>query len=125
MTKMYNWIDDSIGANSTNLPQAILDSQQANWMGMNLTLYVPEFQLYNHVYYRQWITGMDLEANPLLGGQWLLYNYLSKSGSVSTSSVSPTPSILDAVLASGLTTPPMIVLLGLRRTRTGPGGKEG
>ena len=125
MTKMLNWIDDSTGANSTNLDQAIWDSQQANWMGMNETLYVPEFQLYNHVYYRQWISGMEKEANPLLGGQWLLYAYLSKGSGVSTASVgSSTMSIVGAAILSGLASPPMIVFLGIRPNRSDSKRKE-
>ena len=124
MTKMLNWIDDSTGDNSTNLAQAILDSQEANWMGMNETLYVPEYQLFNHIYYRTWIQGMDLEANPLLGGQWLLFAYLSKGSGVSSSSANPTTSSLQTVIASGLTTPPMIILLGIRPLRRDPEWRE-
>jgi hypothetical protein len=87
-------------------------------MGMNETLYVPEFQLFNHVYYRTWITGMEKEANPLLGGQWLLYAYLSKPSGVASSSVRSSTSILGYLITTGLTGPPLIGLLVLRRPRT-------
>jgi ABC-type transport system substrate-binding protein len=125
MTKMYNWIDDSLYANSTNPDQAIWDSQQANWMGMNETLYVPEFQLYNHVYYRTWITGMDLEANPLNGGQWLLYAYLSKPGGVATSSVPSGMSALASVVAAAFAGPALVAIVDSRGTWNGTRRKEG
>ncbi len=124
MTKMLNWIDDSTGVNATDLDQALWDSQQANLMGMNETLYVPEFQLFNHVYYRTWINGMEKEANPLLGGQWLLYAYLSKPSGVATSSVPSGTSILGYLIASGLAGPPLIALQGTRRSRTDLKWKE-
>jgi peptide/nickel transport system substrate-binding protein len=124
MTKMLNWIDDSTGANATNLDLALWESQQANLMGMNLTLYVPEFQLFNHVYYRTWITGMEKEANPLLGGQWLLYAYLSKPSGVASSSVPSGTSILGYLIVSGLAGPPLIALQGTRRSRTDLKWKE-
>jgi ABC-type transport system substrate-binding protein len=124
MTLMYNWIDDSLYANSTNLDQALWDSQQANWMGMNETLYVPEFQLYNHVYYRTWISGMDLEANPLNGGQWLLYAYLSKPDGVAASSVPTGMSALASVIATAFAGPALVAIVDSRGTRRGPREKE-
>lgn len=124
MTKMLNWIDDSTGANATNLAMSLWDSQQANYMGINMTLYVPEFQLYNHVYYRQWVKGMENEANPLNGGQWLYYNYLSKPSAVAASSVSSDRGTLGALIETGLAGPPLLALLGVQRIRTEPRRKE-
>ncbi len=124
MTKMLNWIDDSTGANATNLNQSLWDSQQANYMGINMTLYVPEFQLFNHVYYRTWIKGMENEANPLNGGQWLNYNFLWKPSPVAASSVSSERGVLGSLIASGLAGPPLLALLGVQRIRTEPSRKE-
>ena len=124
MTKMLNWIDDSTGANATDLNKSLWDSQQANYMGINMTLYVPEFQLFNHVYYRQWLKGMENEANPLNGGQWLYYNYLSKPSAVAASSVSSDRGVLGSLIASGLAGPPLLALLGVRRIGTETKRKE-
>jgi hypothetical protein len=120
MTKMLNWIDDSTGPNATNVDQAVWDSQQANWMGINETLYVPEFQLHNFVCYRTWIStpGMMNEMNPMLAGQWLLYDYLSKATAVTSSSLSSSTTVLQYIVSTGLTTPILAILL-VQRTQTG------
>ncbi len=118
MTKMLNWIDDSTGPSATNLAQAVWDSQQANWMGINETLYVPEFQLFNFVSYRTWISGMQNEMNPLLGGQWLLYNYLSKPSAVTSSSLSSSTSVLQYIVSLGLASPLLTIPSVRRGNRT-------
>jgi hypothetical protein len=123
LTKMYDWIVDSIGANATNVDQIIRDSQEANRMGANMTLYVPEFQLYNFVTYRTWINGMEKETNPLLGGQWLYFNYLSKTTTTSSSLVQGLAAgepLATLAFASPLAT---IAIVGLG-AQTGPGARK-
>ena len=81
-----NWILDSISApNATNVNQVVIDSQQAQQAFANLWYYVPAFQQYTFFSFRTWITGMDLELNPTLGGADLLYNLITKPSTTTTS----------------------------------------
>lgn len=94
-TLIRAWIDDSIGPNATNLNQVIIDSQKAQMMAQNMTLYVPTQQQYAYFVYRTWIGGMQLESNPTLGGADLLYNLLTKQ---TTSTAQVTTSSADAAM---------------------------
>jgi len=81
-----NWILDSISApNATNVNQVVIDSQQAQQAFANLWYYVPAFQQYTFFTFRTWITGMDKELNPTLGGTDLLYNLITKPSTTTTS----------------------------------------
>ena len=87
-TNIRNWILDSISPpNATNVNAVVTDSQQAQRAFANLWYYVPAFQQYTFFSFRTWISGMDKELNPTLGGVDLLYNLLTKP---STTSVSAT-----------------------------------
>lgn len=86
-TNIRNWILDSISApNATNVNQVVIDSQQAQQAFANLWYYVPAFQQYTFFTFRTWITGMDKELNPTLGGTDLLYNLITKPSTTTTSS---------------------------------------
>jgi len=86
-TNIRNWILDSISApNATNVPQVVIDSQQAQQAFANLWYYVPAFQQYTFFTFRTWITGMQNELNPTLGGTDLLYNLITKPSTTTTSS---------------------------------------
>src|SRR5437870_5351979 len=85
-TNIRNWILDSISApNATNVNQVVIDSQQAQQAFANLWYYVPAFQQYTFFTFRTWITGMDNELNPTLGGTDLLYNLITKPSTTTTS----------------------------------------
>jgi len=78
---------DSISApNATNVPQVVIDSQQAQQAFANLWYYVPAFQQYTFFTFRTWITGMQNELNPTLGGTDLLYNLITKPSTTTTTS---------------------------------------
>ncbi|HYR80775.1 MAG TPA: ABC transporter substrate-binding protein [Thermoplasmata archaeon] len=86
-TNIRNWILDSISApNATNVNQVVIDSQQAQQAFANLWYYVPAFQQYTFFSFRTWITGMDKELNPTLGGLDLLYDLITKPSTTTTSS---------------------------------------
>ncbi len=125
-TNVRNWILDSITPpNATNVPQVIIDSQLAQMTAANLTLYVPAFQQYAFFTYRTWITGMENELNPTLGGLDLLYDFITKPSTTTTSSLatssSPLPNSVTLVaLASPMTT---VALVGLGSS-FGPRRKE-
>jgi len=86
-TNIRNWILDSISApNATNVPQVVIDSQQAQQAFANLWYYVPAFQQYTFFTFRTWITGMQNELNPTLGGTDLLYNLITKPSTTTTTS---------------------------------------
>ena len=82
------WIDDSLVKNATNLPAVVSDSQKAQEAFARLWLWVPAYQQYTFFTFRTWITGMDKELNPVLGGTDLLYNLLTKPSSTSVSAAS-------------------------------------
>jgi len=84
LTRMFNWIEDSLGPNSTDLNRVISDSRLAQDTGANLTLFVPAMQPYTFFTYRTWIGGMDRETNPEFSGIWFIYAFLSKEGPVSS-----------------------------------------
>ncbi len=87
-TNIRNWILDSINPpNATNVPQVVLDSQQAQRAFADLWYYVPAFQQFAFFAFRTWITGMANEQNPTLGGADLLYNLITKPSTTTTSSV--------------------------------------
>lgn len=92
LTQMRNLILDSIGANATNVPVVVNESEQANLIDANLYLYVPAEQQNTFFSYRTWINGMSLETNPTLGGADLLYDLLSKGTGTSTASLSASSS---------------------------------
>src|SRR5207245_7507071 len=84
-TNIRNWILDSISApNATNVPQVVIDSQQAQQAFANLWYYVPAFQQYTFFTFRTWITGMQNEHNPTLGGTDLLYNMSTEPRTTTT-----------------------------------------
>jgi hypothetical protein len=83
--KIRAWIDDSLGPNATNVNIVVSDSRLAQRAFANLWYYVPAFQQYTFFTFRTWITGMDKELNPTLGGTDLLYNLLTKPSSTSAS----------------------------------------
>ena len=85
-TNIRNWILDSISApNATIVNQVVIDSQQAQQAFANLWYYVPAFQQYTFYTFRTWITGMENELNPTLGGTDLLYNLITKPSTTTTS----------------------------------------
>src|SRR6266581_4792874 len=85
-TTTRNWILDSISPpNATNVNAVVTDSQQAQRAFANLWYYVPAFQQYTFFSFRTWISGMDKELNPTLGGVDLLYNLLTKPSTTSVS----------------------------------------
>lgn len=88
LTLIRNWILDSIVANATNLPAVLADSQKAQMMAANLTIYVPATQQQTFFTFRTWITGMDKELNPVLGGTDLLYDLIAKATGTTTASLS-------------------------------------
>src|SRR5207245_1130773 len=84
-TNIRNWILDSISApNATNVNQVVIDSEQAQQAFANLWYYVPAFQQYTFFLFRTWITGMQNELNPTLGGDDLLYNLITKPSTTTT-----------------------------------------
>jgi len=84
-----NWINDTLNPpNSTNLAVVVDDSQKAQRAFANLWYYVPAFQQFTFFTFRTWITGMDLELNPTLGGADLLYNLLTKPSTTTVSGAS-------------------------------------
>jgi len=66
--------------------QVVIDSQQAQQAFANLWYYVPAFQQYTFFTFRTWITGMQNELNPTLGGTDLLYNLITKPSTTTTTS---------------------------------------
>ena len=64
------------------------DSQKAQRAFANLWYYVPAFQQFTFFTFRTWITGMDLELNPTLGGADILYNLLTKPSTTSVAGAS-------------------------------------
>lgn len=118
-TKIRNWILDSLNPpNATNVPQVVLDSQQAQNAFADLWYYVPAFQQYSFFSFRTWITGMENEQNPTLGGLDLLYNLITKPSTTTTSAASAGPLVNMAVptsLLAFLAPLSAINLLGLAR----------
>lgn len=121
LTKMRNLLLDSITTNATNVVAVVADSQQAQMMAANLTLYVPTQQQETFFTYRTWMGGFAKETNPVLGGTDLLYDVLVKAtGTVSSASVS-TYSLSGVALALLGATGPLAVfgLVGVEATRVG------
>jgi ABC-type transport system substrate-binding protein len=84
-----NWINDTLNPpNSTNIAIVVSDSQKAQRAFANLWYYVPAFQQFTFFTFRTWITGMDKELNPTLGGLDLLYNLLTKPSTTTVSGAS-------------------------------------
>jgi peptide/nickel transport system substrate-binding protein len=98
LTLMRNLILDSLVTNDVN--RIVTDSQQAQRIGANLTIYVPAFQQFAFFVYRTWISGMSQETNPTLGGADLLYNLLTKGVGTSTTSLSISKVASDASLVA-------------------------
>ena len=92
--RISDWINTSL--TSTDLNQVIDLSRKAQREFANLTLYVNAFQQFAYATYRTWISGIELEANPMLGGTDLLYNLLSKQGS--SSQAPPSPGLVGSAL---------------------------
>ena len=113
LTIMYNAINDSVGKDANNQAAIIRDSQIANTMSANLTIYIPMFQQRSAVVHRVWLHGITLEANPVLGGADFLYNLLSKGGSTSTSAASYAPSTFGGLSYVGSVAAAPLVLLGV------------
>jgi hypothetical protein len=67
--------------------QVVADSDQAQTAFANLWYYVPAFQQFTFFTFRTWITGMQNELNPTLGGVDLLYNLITKPSTTTASSV--------------------------------------
>jgi peptide/nickel transport system substrate-binding protein len=85
-TNIRNWILDSISQpNATIVSAVVNDSQQAQRAFANLWLYVPGYQSYTFFTFRTWITGMDKQLNPTLGGTDLLYYLLTKPSTTTVS----------------------------------------
>lgn len=115
-TNIRNWIVDSISPpNATNIDQVVSDSQKAQMEAANLTLYVPSFQQFAFFTYRTWITGMENELNPNLGGTDLLYNLITKPSTTTIASLSASSSpLMNSVLLMALSSPMMtLALVGL------------
>src|SRR5205807_7407081 len=88
-TNIRNWILDSISApNATDVNAVVSDSRKAQEAFAALWYYVPAFQQFTFFTFRTWITGMDLELNPTLGGADLLYNLLTKPSTTTVSGAS-------------------------------------
>jgi ABC-type transport system substrate-binding protein/flagellar basal body-associated protein FliL len=84
-----NWINDTLNPpNATNLNQVVIDSQKAQRAFANLWYYVPAFQQYTFFTFRTWITGMEKELNPTLGGTDLLYDLITKPSTTTISAAS-------------------------------------
>ncbi len=113
-----DWINASLS--ETDVNQVVRLSRMAQREAMlNLTIYVPSQQQYTFFVYRTWIQGIDLEKNPMLGGTDLLYNLLSKTGTVGGSSASEGPPGRGALGAFGVPGPlAASVILGSDRRRT-------
>src|SRR2546426_1272592 len=93
-TNIRNWILDSISApNATDVNAVVSDSRKAQEAFAALWYYVPAFQQYTFFTFRTWITGMDLELNPTLGGVDILYNLLTKPSTTSVSAAADGPSM--------------------------------
>src|SRR5207302_2064687 len=93
-TNIRNWILDSISApNATDVNAVVSDSRKAQEAFAALWYYVPAFQQYTFFTFRTWITGMDLQLNPTLGGVDILYNLLTKPSTTSVSAAADGPSM--------------------------------
>ncbi len=102
LTSMYNLVTDTLTANATNVPVVVNESDQAQTIAADLYLYVPAEQQNTFFSYRTWISGMNLEVNPVLGGADLLYDLLTKgTGTTTTASLSMSAA-LGASSAVGL-----------------------
>jgi peptide/nickel transport system substrate-binding protein len=124
-TKVRNWIVDSISTNATDVNQVVIDSQLAQMAAANLTLYVPTYQQFTFFTYRTWITGMETELNPTLGGTDLLYNFITKPSTATTSSLSTSSSpLLNSVMLVTLSSPMMTIALVGLGGHFGPRRKE-
>lgn len=98
-----NWILDSISApNATNVNAVVSDSQQAQRAFANLWYYVPAFQQYTFFSFRTWISGMDKELNPTLGGVDILYNLLTKPSTTSVSAAVDGLSVASVTTFTGV-----------------------
>lgn len=119
--KISDWINATLsGPSSTDVNQVVDLSRKAQREFSNLTLYVWAQQQFAYFSYRTWITGIDLEKNPMLGGFDLLYNLLGKKGG---SSASPGTASFDAeaFLASGLQASLVALVALASRMRVGAG----
>ncbi|TMA03878.1 MAG: hypothetical protein E6J94_10305, partial [Methanobacteriota archaeon] len=76
-----DWINASLTETDINLVVDLSRRAQREAM-LNLTIYVPAQQQYSFFVYRTWIQGIPLEGNPMLGGTDILYNLLTKSGTI-------------------------------------------
>ena len=92
-TNIRNWILDSITKNATDVNAVVSDSRKAQEAFAALWYYVPAFQQYTFFTFRTWITGMDLQLNPTLGGVDILYDLLTKPSTTSVSAAADGPSM--------------------------------
>jgi peptide/nickel transport system substrate-binding protein len=108
-----DWINTSLS--ETDINEVVRLSRMAQREAMlNLTIYVPSQQQYSFFVSRTWIQGISLEKNPMLGGTDLLYNLLTKTGTVG--SASPQSSSPPSVLAAVGEFAPWVALAGLIAT---------
>ena len=112
-----DWINASLTETDINLVVDLSRRAQREAM-LNLTIYVPAQQQYSFFVYRTWIQGIPLEGNPMLGGTDILYNLLTKSGTIQgavATSSSPGPGTVG-----GLGAPSFLVPLSLLVFRRKP-----
>lgn len=62
-----------------NLTQRTIEYQQANQIGINMTLYLYTYQPTGLWIYQSWLKGVQAQENPVVGGEVdTLYSYLTK-----------------------------------------------
>src|SRR5256885_13053040 len=110
-----DWINASLSETNINVVVDLSRKAQREAM-LNLTIYVPAQQQYTFFAYRTWIQGIPLESNPMLGGTDILYNLLSKSGTIGGASASPAGSDVVGVLGSPLPLAALSILTSRRRS---------
>src|SRR5438046_7775295 len=111
---LSDWIEAGLTETDINIVVDLSRRAQREAM-LNLTIYVPAQQQYSFFVYRTWIQGIPLEGNPMLGGTDILYNLLTKSGTIQgavATSSSPGPGTVGGF---GIT--PLIAPLGLLAVR--------
>jgi peptide/nickel transport system substrate-binding protein len=117
LTKMHDLIIDSITANATNVAVVVNESEQADIIDANLYLYVPAEQQNTFFSFRTWISGMNLETNPTLGGADLLYDLLTKgTGTTTTASLTTSTTSAGSAPALILALAGPLTVLGLMGT---------
>ncbi len=110
-----DWINASLSETNINVVVDLSRKAQREAM-LNLTIYVPASQQYTFFAYRTWIQGIPLESNPLLGGTEILYNLLSKSGTIGGASASSAGPDVVGVLGSPLPLAALSLLASRRRS---------